>query len=109
MDAPDPKVNLRFLPTLSDPRNRGAAATAADHIKAMMETEGWKELTASVDAALHFEQRLLMVEAPGQRPDESYERKVGQWAGLRLAVGLADQLVARGEEASELMRAAEAA
>lgn len=109
MDAPDPKPNTAHLPSLSNPRNRGPASTDAEHVKAMMETEGWKILTANVDSILHHQQRVLMMEAPGQRPEENYERKVGQWTGMRMAVNLAEVLVARGEKASELTRAAEAA
>jgi hypothetical protein len=109
MDSPDPKQNTKFLPSLSDERNLGPAATVGEAVQAMMETEGWDELVAATEDSLHFEQRLLMVEAPGQRPEENYERKVGQWAGRRQVLTLADALVARGKDASKRMRAAEAA
>lgn len=104
----EPLLNSRFLPPLSEPRNLGPAATTGEHVRAMMETEGWKALEEAIEGALHFEQRALMAEAPG-RPDANYERKVGQWSGLRMAVNLASELVSRGEKASQQMRAAERA
>lgn len=105
----DPRPITKHLPSLSEPRNRGPAATVGEHVKAMTETEGWKELVASIDSLLHWEQRRLMTTPPGDLTTETHERAVGQWAGLRMAISVAEGLVAHGEQASKQMRDAEAA
>lgn len=108
-EAPEIRPVTKHLPLLSEQRNRGPAATVGEQIKVMMETDAWKTFEESIEDLLRWEQRALMMELPGKRPEEGYERAIGQWSGLRMAIAVAEGIVAHGEKASEQMRAAEAA
>lgn len=68
-----------------------------------MEQEGWAILMDSIERRLRHEQKTLMKSQI--RPEENYDRVIGQWAGMERVEQIAKGIVAAGEEAkAELER-----
>lgn len=98
--SPEPKALTEHLDW-----PRPDAARLGEAVKTMLESEGWTALCRSIDERLSFEQKCLMA-SPTREGDETYERLIGQWAGMRRVAALAEGIVATGEKAEREMREA---
>lgn len=100
MKSPKPKPLYEHLDW-----SRPEAASASEAVKTMLESDGWSVLQRSIEERLSFEQKALMV-SPVRESEETYERLIGQWAGLRRVVAIAEGIVRYGEQAEREMREA---
>lgn len=76
--------------------SRDDLETAAADVKALMETPGWNAVLKSIEDRLRFEQKVMMMSRP-TGDEDSHERTVGQWAGLRSITAIAEGIVRAGE------------
>ena len=100
MTVAAPKPITRHLENWTRPE----LADAAEAVKAMRESEGWKALQRGIEDRLHKEQADLMRSGP-HGDAAKYERTVGQWAGLREVDAIAEGIVRLGEQAAREMAA----
>lgn len=87
--------------------DRSEAARKGEAVKSMVESEGWTVMLELIESVQRHEQKTLML--GGTRPEETYERIIGQWAGLERVPAIAAGMIALGEQASTEMESGKAA
>jgi len=100
MPAPD----FKPLPPTTEGRSRQERSHAAESVKALLASDGWREVEAELDSRLRYEQRMAMAARAGASGEAEYERMIGTWAGMRKVRKLAEGIVADGETAEAEMR-----
>lgn len=79
--------------------SRDELATAAADVEALMETPGWAAILKSIDDRLRFEQKVMMI--GGTVEEQTHDRVVGQWNGLRTITAIAEGIVRAGNEVAQ--------
>lgn len=87
---------------------RSEASRKGAQVKAMVESEGWAVLLELIDKRQRHEQKTLMHTIRPQA-DETYDRIIGQWAGMERVPALAAGIIELGEQASAQMESGQAA
>lgn len=101
-----------FLGPLGD-EERGTSRADASYdgaqVAAMMETPGWEILMQKLKDYQRHEQLTLMRSNPGKASDGTYERIIGQWAGLERVVAIAEGVVGYGKLADAELESGQSA
>lgn len=94
------KTSTRHLNDLWD---RSEAATAGNAVEKLMAHPGWTHLMAAIEERLRYEQNLMMLDTRALG-DQTHDRIVGKWSGLRSVSGIAEGIVGNGKAAEAAMR-----
>lgn len=94
----------QHLPKFGEPEamSRAEAARAATALREMRESVGWQVLLEQIAVRLRYEQKVLM-KTGAREGDESYERIIGQWAGMERVAQLVEGVIRHGEQAMREM------
>jgi hypothetical protein len=100
----------QHLPDFDRPgaMSRSEAARAATALREMRESVGWEVLLEQIAVRLRYEQGVLMKTA-AREGDDSYERIIGQWAGMERVAQLVEGVIRYGEKAMREMESGRSA
>jgi hypothetical protein len=90
--------------------DRSEASRKGAAVKSMVESEGWTVLLELIEKRQRHEQKALMHgRARNEEEQGTYERVIGQWAGMERVPALAAGMIALGAQASREMESGQAA
>lgn len=90
--------------------DRSEASRKGAAVKSMVKSDGWKVLLEQIELRQRHEQKALMhSRARSEDEQGTYERVIGQWAGMERITRLAAGIIALGEQASREMESGQAA
>lgn len=84
--------------------SRSDAARKGDAVARMVDSDGWDVLMELIDSCQRHEQKMLM-KGPARGEDQTYERIIGQWAGMDRIPMLAEGMIRYGKQAAQEMDA----
>lgn len=89
--------------------SRSEAAANADALKRMRDSKGWEVFLGLIESQLRHDQKTMMSPATTKDDVADFNRRIGEWAGLRDAPKLVEGAIRYGERAAREMEDTKAA